>query len=562
MAQLYDFGGYVTKNDLTCSDGRIIRRDAFKHCDGKRVPLVYMHDHKNPEYVVGNVLLENRPDGVYGYGSFNDTEFGNIVRSQVMHGDITALSIYANQLKHRGNEVMHGQIREVSLVLSGANPEATIDSYAVSHSEEPSEEEAIIYTGEEFELYHAEEETEGDNDMAEENKSIQEVFDTLTDEQKDAVYEIVGEIVDEIIGDEDDDEVEHSDYMEDDMNYNMFEPDDEMYPDTMAHADMSVIFDDAKRYGSLKDSFLQHADEYGIQDIEWLFPDAHSVTPNGPGFIKRNPDGWVSVVMNGTHHTPHARIKMMFADLREDEARAKGYIKGNLKKEEVFGLLRRSVDPTTVYKKQKLDRDDEIDIRDFNVVSWLKGEMRMMLDEELARAFLFGDGRSTVSPDKIDETKIIPIVKEADLYAIKVDVKPEADETFEHAFINAAVIGQDDYEGSGDTILFVPNGTVTKMLLMEDKFGNRKYKDIRDLAMAMSVNRIVKVPASIVPDGIYGVIVDLDDYNVGADQGGSVNMFDDFDIDYNQHKYLIETRCSGALIKPYSAVVLRKPAGD
>ena len=349
------------------------------------------------------------------------------------------------------------------------------------------------------------------------------------------------------------------------MKHNVFDNDD----DYLMHAediDFSEVFNDAKRFGSLKESWLQHADDleqtYGIKNIDWLFPEAQQLdTP--PGFIKRTPDAWVDVVMNGVHHTPFSRIKMMFADLREDDARAKGYAKkGKLKKEEVFGLLKRAVTPTTVYKKQKLDRDDIIDITDFDVVSWLKGEMRMMLDEELARAMVFSDGRSDLSEDKISEANIIPICKDEDFYAIKKAVVQEGGETFEHAFIRSCLEGLDTYEGSGNTTLFVAQPTITKMLLMEDGFGHRLYKDVNDLALAMSVSKIVKVPATIIPDGIYGVIVDLKDYNVGADKGGAVNMFDDFDIDYNQQKYLIETRCSGALIKPFSAVVLKADDGE
>ena len=342
------------------------------------------------------------------------------------------------------------------------------------------------------------------------------------------------------------------------MKHNLFDKDSQKNDkNTLSHSAVAEIIGDGKRYGSLKESFLAHTAEYGVDQVDMLFPEYQSVNGETPQFIKRQPDGWVDTVMNGVHHTPFSRIKMVFADLREDEARAKGYMKGKLKKEEVFGLLKRTVDPTTVYKKQKMDRDDVIDITGLDVIAWLKGEMRMMLNEEIARAILFGDGRSTLSEDKISETNIIPIVADAELYTIKKVVTPEANEKLGHALITSAVKAQDDYEGSGNTTLYAASSTITDMLLLEDADGHRMYKDMNELALAMNVNRIVRVPASIIPTGIYGVIVDLNDYNVGADKGGAVNMFDDFDIDYNQMKYLIETRCSGALTKPYSAIVLK-----
>ena len=379
----------------------------------------------------------------------------------------------------------------------------------------------------------------------------------MNEEQKTVVYALMAEIMNDSAN-------KDSEGGNEDMKHNVF--DNEQQQDAvLMHNAMNEIIKDAKSKGSLRESFLAHADEYGIKDIEWLFPDAKNVVEGGaPGFVKRNPDEWVSVVMNGVHHTPFSRIKMMFADLREDDARAKGYAqKGKLKKEEVFGLIKRTVEPTTIYKKQKLDRDDIIDITDFDVVSWLKGEMRMMLDEEIARAILFGDGRSTVSEDKIKETNIIPACSDAALYTIteKLPSSYTAKDV-----IKAAVKGQNDYEGSGNTTMFVANTTVTDMLLLEDGMQHRLYKDVNELALACSVNRIVKVPASIIPKGVVALIVDLKDYNVGADKGGSINMFDDFDIDYNQQKYLIETRCSGALYRPFSSVVIKEadasnPAG-
>ena len=564
MGSKYDFSGWATRNDLKCSDGRTIKRDAFKDNDGMTVPLVWNHQHNDSANVLGHALLENRDEGVYAFCSFNDSAAGQNAKMLVQHNDVNALSIYANQLKQVGGDVMHGMIREVSLVLAGANPGAYID--AIMAHGEGSEDEAVIYTGENISLFHADEEPEKKEEpkkeeekpVAEEakEKTVKDVFDTLTEEQKTAVYAIVGAAVEDSKGGSEDDEEGDNE-----MKQNAFDAETNNN-DTLIHDGLNAIIADGKRCGTLKESFLQHAAEYGIDNIDWLFPEAKNLNDGAPGFIKRTPDAWVDVVMSGVHHTPFARIKMMFADLREDDARAKGYAqKGKLKKEEVFGLLKRSVDPTTIYKKQKLDRDDVIDITDFDVVSWLKGEMRMMLDEEIARAILFGDGRSSMSEDKIDPTKIIPICSDAALYTIHQSVTPASGESFSHAFINAAVKGQDTYEGSGNTTLFVANTVVTDMLLMEDKDGHRLYKDMRDLALAMSVDKIVKVPASIIPEDIYGVIVDLKDYNVGADKGGSVNMFDDFDIDYNQQKYLIETRCSGALTKPFSAIVLEKAAG-
>lgn len=551
----YDFSGWATKNDLKCSDGRIIRKDAFKHNDGQEVPVVWNHQHNCVDDVLGHAMLENREDGVYAYCTFNDSESGKTAKLLVQHGDVNQLSIYANQLKQQGPNVMHGNIREISLVLAGANPGAFIDN-VIMHGEE-TDEEAVIYTGENIELYHSDEsksekeEKKEEKKMADNERTVQDVFDEMTEEQKNVVYAMIGMALEESGDDNEEGDGEN-------MKHNLFD-NDEMNnnEDVLSHSEMEAIIKDGKKYGSLKESFLAHAEDYGITNIDYLFPEAQNINGNTPGFIKRTPDSWVGTVMTGVHHSPFSRIKMMFADLREDEARAKGYMKGNLKKEEVFGLLKRTVEPTTVYKKQKLDRDDVIDITDFDVVSWLKSEMRMMLDEEIARAILFGDGRSAVSEDKISEKNIIPIVNDSDFYAIKTKVTPKDNESLGHAIITAAVKSQNDYEGSGNTTFFTSNSIVTDLLLMEDADGRRLYKDLSELALALNVNRIVKVPASIIPTGVYGVIVDLSDYNVGADKGGSINMFDDFDIDYNQMKYLIETRCSGALIKPYSAIVLK-----
>ena len=572
MGVEFDFSGWATRNGLKCSDGRVIMHDAFKDNDGQTVPLVWNHQHDNSSNVLGHALLENRDEGVYAYCSFNDSEAGQNAKLLVKHGDVNALSIYANQLKQIGSEVINGAIREVSLVLAGANPGALIDNLYFAHSEEVIDDEAIIYTGENLVLSHSdmkkeepeekeeskkdeEEKSEDEPEKDEESeksddsgKSVKEVFDSLNEEQKTVVYALMAEIMN-------DSAKEDSEGGNEDMKHNVF--DNEQQDAVLMHNAMNEIIKDAKTKGSLKESFLAHADQYGIKDIEWLFPDAKNVVEGGgPSFIKRNPDEWVSVVMNGVHHTPFSRIKMMFADLREDDARAKGYAqKGKLKKEEVFGLIKRTVEPTTIYKKQKLDRDDIIDITDFDVVSWLKGEMRMMLDEEIARAILFGDGRTAMSEDKIKETNIIPACSDAALYTIK--------ETLPSSYtakdvIKAAVKGQNDYEGSGNTTMFVANTTITDMLLLEDGMQHRLYKDVNELALACSVNRIVKVPASIIPKGVVALIVDLKDYNVGADKGGSINMFDDFDIDYNQQKYLIETRCSGALYRPFSSVVIKE----
>ena len=550
----YDFSGWATKNNLLCSDGRTILKDAFKHNDGQTVPLVWNHQHNEPNNVLGHALLENRDEGVYAYCTFNDTESGQEAKKLVQHKDVCALSIYANQLKQQGMNVVHGAIREVSLVLAGANPGAFIDS-VIAHGEE-SNEEAVIFTGEDIVIEHADnkcetEESKMDNEEKKPDgeKTVGEVFESFTDEQKNVVYAMIGQALEDAgVSDEENEE-------ENDMKHNLFD-NDQKNENVLSHDAMNTIIADGKRFGSLKESFIQHAAEYGIENIDWLFPEAKNLN-NPPAFIDRQPNGWVRIVMNGVHHTPFSRVKSMFADITADEARARGYVKGNLKMEEVIKLLKRTTDPTTVYKKQKLDRDDVIDITDFDVVSWLKAEMRTMLDEELARAYVFGDNRSAVSADKIDETRIRPIISDADLFTIKKTVTPGENETLGHAIIRTVVKAQDEYRGSGDLTFFTKAGTVSDMLLLEDTQGHRLYKDINELALACGVNRIVKVPDSIVPTGYHGVIVDLNDYNVGADKGGSINMFDDFDIDYNQQKYLIETRCSGALTKPYSAIALK-----
>lgn len=561
----YDFCGWATKTDLLCSDGRIIRKNAFKSNDGQTVPLVWNHQHNDPNEVLGHALLENRDSGVYAYCKFNETESGQTAKLLVQHGDVNALSIYANQLKQQGPNVMHGNIRELSLVLAGANPGASIES-VIMHGEE-SEEEAVIYTGENISLYHASSEPESEKKKEDENmpedtrrtdgeETVADVFNTLNEKQKTVVYALIGQALED--AGVSDDEEGGSEM----MKHNVFDVyDDERQDDVLSHADMETIIADGKRFGSLKESFLAHAEDYGIDQIDYLLPDVKSLnTP--PEFIQRDM-GWVNKVIGGTHHTPFSRIKSMFADITEDEARAKGYIKGKLKREEVFSLLKRSTTPTTIYKKQKMDRDDIIDITDFDVISWLKSEMRMMLDEEIARAILVGDGRLASSDDKINEQNIRPILNDADLFVIRWSVAGgSTDDDKAKNFMKAAIKSRKNYRGSGNPVLFTTEDFVTDMLLLEDTIGHKLYKTEGELATALRVKEIITVPImENVKDkdgkDVYGIIVNLSDYNVGADKGGAINMFDDFDIDYNQQKYLIETRCSGALIKPFSAIVLR-----
>ena len=568
----FDFSGWATRNNLKCSDGRTIRKDAFKDNNGQKVPLVWNHQHNEPFNILGHALLENREEGVYAYCTFNDTEAGQNAKQLVEHGDVSALSIYANQLKQHGGDVIHGSIREVSLVLAGANPGAFIDSI-ICHGEE-SEEEAIIYTGEDISLSHADnEEMKEEKPMEDtkkvenktDNKTVKDVFDTLTEEQKTVVYALIGQAL-ESAGKTDDDNDEYDDEEDNNMKHNVFDQDEMMQGNALSHSDMEEIFSDAKRTGSLKEAFLAHNATYGIDQIDTLFPEPKSMnTP--PEFIKRDTN-WVAGVINGVHHTPFSRIKSMFANITEDEARAKGYIKGKLKKEEVFTLLKRTTTPTTIYKKQKLDRDDIIDITDFDVVAWIKSEMRMMLDEEIARAILVGDGRLTSDDDHINEANIRPIWKDDDLYTIKTKITVGAaatDDDKAKAVIKAAVKSRKNYKGSGNPVLYTTEDFLTNCLLLEDTQGYRLYKSEQDVATAMRVSRIVTVPvmenltrtdSESKERTLVGIIVNLNDYNVGADKGGAVNMFDDFDIDYNQQKYLMETRCSGALIKPYSAIAL------
>ena len=573
----YDFSGWATKNNLRCSDGRTIMKDAFKHNDGQTVPLVWNHQHNDPLNILGHALLENREEGVYAYCQFNDTEAGRNAKMLVEHGDVTALSIYANKLKQKGGNVEHGVIREVSLVLAGANPGAFIDSI-IRHGES-SDEEGVIYTGENLELYHAEEnqnENEGKKEEVKEvdnkkEKTVQEVFDTLNEEQKNVVYALIGQALE-------DKEVEHSNINENEeenaMKHNVFENDNYNNNDILTHAEMETILRDAKRIGSLREAVLQHNDgddiydTYGIkpnadgEGISMLFPEYRNMN-NVPEFIKRD-TGWVAQVMGAVHHTPFSRIKSMFADIREDEARALGYMKGDLKKEEVFSLLKRTTDPQTIYKKQKLHRDDVIDITSFDVVAWIKAEMRMMLEEEIARAILIGDGRLADDDNKIQQQHIRSIANEDPLFAIHKDLQVAEGEERAKGFIKTVIRARKDYKGSGEPTLFLAEDMLVEMLLLEDKNGRLIYESEAGLARALRVKNIVTVPVmegakNLAKDkNILGIVVNLKDYNVGADKGGAVAMFEDFDIDYNAQKYLIETRCSGALVKPFSAIVIEE----
>ena len=573
----YDFSGWATKNDLQCSDGRTIRRDAFKDNDGQTVPLVWNHQHNDSQNVLGHALLENRPEGVYAYCKFNDTPAGKNAKMLVEHGDVSALSIYANRLKQNQGNVTHGVIREVSLVLAGANPGAFIDS--IMRHGECSDEEAVIYTGEDLILEHADKEDEMENDNKKE-KTVQDVVNSMSEEQRNVMYALIGQALEDVKHSEDADEIQNENNGEgedNEMKHNVFENDNNKQNNTLSHADMEMILKNAKRCGSLKEAVLAHADEhgdaiydtYGIkpnsdgEGISMLFPDYKNLN-NVPEFIKRD-TGWVAQVMGAVHHTPFSRIKSMFADIREDEARALGYMKGDLKKEEVFSLLKRTTDPQTIYKKQKLHRDDVIDITSFDVVAWIKAEMRMMLEEEIARAILIGDGRLADDDNKIQQQHIRAIANEDPLFAIHKDLQVAEGEDEAKGFIKTVLRARKEYKGSGEPTMFLSEDMLVEMLLLEDKNGRVIYESEAALARALRVRNIVTVP---VMEGaknaqgkeILAIVVNLKDYNVGADKGGAVAMFEDFDIDYNAQKYLIETRCSGALVKPFSAIVIEKPA--
>ena len=588
----YDFSGWATRNDITCADGLTIRQDAFADCDGVSVPLVYMHDHKDPENVLGHALLENREDGVYCYGSFNETEKGQMAKALVAHGDITSLSIFANQLVKRGKDVLHGAIREVSLVLAGANPGATIDFPILQHSDgsyEDVEDEAIIsykqplsmsdelqhyFDEDEEDLYHADDEDDEDDEKDSDDPTVEEVMDTLDENQQQLLEGMMTLAYQQGVEDamngengengEEDDEVEQSAIGGNNMYRNVFENDS--YDATLQHGidaeeASNILKECATTQSSLKSTTLAH----GIEDIDWLFPEAKTATAT-PGWIKRD-TGWVAGVMGGVHHVPYSRIKSMFADIREEEARAKGYIKDEYKKEEVFSLLKRSTTPQTIYKKQKLDRDDIIDITDFDVVAWIKAEMRMMLDEEIARAIMIGDGRLASSEDKIKEEHVRPIWKDDELYSVKVRVTYDngaTDNDKAIANIRALIKNRKLYKGSGNPKLYTTEDVLADMLLVTDTTGRFIYESVQALANKLRVSEIVTVPVfdnqTRTDNGttyqLLGIMVNLQDYSVGADKGGAVNMFEDFDIDYNKETYLIETRISGALTVPFSAIVL------
>lgn len=629
MAKSYDCSGWATKANMLCSDGRTIRKNAFEECDGKTVPVVWNHEHNDPNAVLGHAVLENRDNGVYAYISFNNTEAGQNAKTLVQHKDIDRLSIWANKLKQMGGDVIHGVIREVSLVLAGANPGAVIDS-VMAHGD-GSEEEAIIRCGEyidfDDELTHSDEGKKGETEVGTDNKeqkpaaknddgkTVADVFNTLTEEQKTVVYAMIGQALEEAgvnaddegktevkhAASEDDssdsdetvadvfntltdkqktvvyamigqaledagvdtDDVEHSEEGETDfMKCNVFDKETNTQDqEILTHSEFQEIIGEARRRGSLKDAFLEH----GITDIDTLFPDAQTIDKT-PGFIQRD-NGWVAGVMAAVHKTPFSRVKSIFADITEDEARAKGYIKGKQKKDEVFKMLKRVTTPVTVYKKQSLDRDDMLDITDFDMIPWLKGEMRMMLDEELARAFLFGDGRSTSAEDKINEQNIRPVWTDDDVYTVKSEItitKATTAEDKARAFIKACIKSRKEYKGSGNPTMYMSEDMLTDCLLLEDQNKRVIYDTVEKLATRLRVNKIVPVP---VMEGLSrikganthflaGLYVNLTDYNVGTDRGGDVTMFDDFDIDFNKQKYLIETRCSGAMCKPYGAVAI------
>ena len=605
--QDYDFGGWATRNNIKCSDGKTIMKDAFKDNDGQKVPLVWNHQHNDPGEVLGHALLENREDGVYAYCKFNNTESGQIAKSLVTNGDVDKLSIYANRLKTQMNNVMHGCIREVSLVLAGANPGAFIDTI-LSHAD-GLDEEAIIYNDEHIEsLEHSDKNDSSDEEEKsnmdekenkkenEKEKTIEEIFETLNEEQKAAVYAIVGEVMqhsddDTEESDEESDEEsednsenkeesteseednedkkENNDKGEEDMKHNVFENEKENN-EVLAHsAILADAINDVKKYGSLKESVIQHAAINNITDIGKLFPDATAL--NKEPIMIENDQTWVGKIMNAVKHSPFSRVKVTFGRMTEPQARAKGYIKGNKKVNIQMAALNRIVTPTTVYIKNEIDRDDVIDITDFDVVAWQKREMRKELDKELALAALLGDGRDVSDQNKINEQNIIPIVKDVDMFTIKYTITEGRDykqtgnsqsdnDSFTKGIIRAALRSRKEYKGSGTPTFFTTEDYLTDMLLIEDQNGRRIYESLTQLALALRVKEIVTIPEMEQEEykDIVGVIVNMADYTMGADKGGNVNMFDDFDIDYNQMKYLMETRCSGALTVPYSAIVLKK----
>ena len=600
MAVKCDFSGYATKNDVRCSDNKIIRHGAFAAYDGKTVPLVWQHKHGDVENVLGHADLEVREDGVYAYAHLNNTDRGRTAREMVRNGDVKAMSIYATHVRAKGNDVVHGELVEVSLVLRGANPGALIDQVSIEHGDDGEEIAAVIYTDEDLDFVshgdededfeveetddaeeaedveHAEEEPEADAKGDEDDPTLGEIFDGMTEEQKTAVYAIVGQLVDSVDEEAEESEAEetedtaHSDTTteEDDLAHkNVFEgsADTEELP-VLTHAQVETIFEDARSSGSLKSAILAHADAYGIKQIETLFPEAKDLW-NTPQFIKRKTD-WVNAVVGGAKHSPFSRIRTRFADITADEARAKGYIKGNKKEDEVFTLLQRVTSPTTIYKKQRLDRDDILDITDFDVVSWIRGEMKIMLEEELGRAILIGDGRQASSKDKIKEENIRPIYKEDSLYAPRVVL---AKATTTEDVLDSIVRAMDDYDGAGNPTWFAEPHMVTEILLLKDKMGHRLFRSISELADYVGVSKIVKVPLmkglqrTSAKNGTVdalGIIVNMTDYTVGADKGGQLFAAEDFDISFNQYHYLLETRLSGALTQPKSAIIVERKTED
>lgn len=554
----HDFAGWATRNDLQCSDGRVIRHGAFAKNDGQTVPLVWKHDDSTPNNILGHVILEHRDSGVYCYGHFNNTEPAAHVKSLVEHRDISALSIRANKLVQNGSDVMHGNIVEVSLVMSGANPGAYIEDVAFAHDDLETPLEAVIYTGESLE--HADDDSSEDEGSEE---TVGDILASMTEKQKNTMYYIIGQITGGSGEGDDEESVNHSEE-ETELTHNVFEGDTAETKNEITHEQKSEILSDAiaRRSDSFRNDILAHAGDYGIDNIDILFPDAQTVRKE-PDWIKRETD-WVSVVLSETHHTAFSRIKSVAADITADEARAKGYVKGNKKKDEVFKLLKRVTTPTTVYKKQKFDRDDLIDIT-WDIIPWVKNEMRMMLNEELARAFLVGDGRDASSEDKINEDNIRPIWSDDEMYSHKHQL---ANTATAEDFVDEMLRARVNYKGSGTPTLYVAPGFLTDLLLIKDRdSGRRRYNTEAELAAAMRVSKIVEVPVleGLVREGdqnkkfdLLGIMVNLKDYTIGADAGGQLSMFDQFDIDFNQHKYLLETRISAALTKPKSAIVFEK----
>lgn len=583
-----DFTGWATRHDTLCSDGRTITKDAFKHLDQKKVPVMWQHRHDDPGNVLGHAILEHRDLGVYAYGYLNDNDTAQIAREMLRHGDINSLSIYANNLRERNSNVLHGDIQEVSLVIAGANPEAFIDYVSLSHGED-SNGEAVIYSGET--LLHAdtqEEEMDNENEDSQDESTVEDVLSGMSEEQLTVVHYLLGEAVtratedaiqhsDDEDYDEDYDEEEedfeenvtfmHSTFNQEgdsEMSRNVFDQSTQTPQATLSHSQLEKIVSDAKRSGSFKEAFLAHAQEYGIEDIDFLFPDAKALTTS-PEFIKRRTE-WVNDVLSSVKKSPFSRVKTILADITAEEARARGYVKNTLKKEEVIKLLRRTTSPTTIYKKQKLDRDDMLDITDLDVVTWLKAEMRLMLDEEIARAILVGDGRSGIDDDHIQDPEgstsgegIRSILHDHEMYAEKVTV---GSALTPGALVEAVLRARPKYNGSGTPAFYTTDATLTDMLLEKDKVGRRIYETEASLASALRVSKIVVVDVMKFYPTLLGIMVNLSDYTVGADKGGQVSMFDDFDIDYNQYKYLLEGRMSGGLTKPKSALVFSRTEAD